>query len=138
MTAECRQACSTNPTTWRSWGRPTKCYGRRWDYDPLVYGGVYRRLLTHRHCQLLPVDTVLMPQGSAYDVEIQGEELSATADEVNSIIAEIEQRYTDDKLQALVTRWYQNLRDASALTSMSIRCEGRLAVRDSPIRQYKN
>jgi hypothetical protein len=35
---------------------------------------------------------VLMPQGSAYDVEIQGEELSATADEVNSIIAEIEQR----------------------------------------------
>jgi hypothetical protein len=77
----------------------------QWDYDPSVYSGVYQHLLTHRHCQVLPIDTVLMPAGSAYDVDIQGEELSATADEVDAIIAEIEQRYTAEELQASVARW---------------------------------
>lgn len=76
-------------------------------YDPAVYAAVYQRLLTHRHCQLLPIDTVLKPQGSAYDVVIKGAELAATAAEVVAIMTEIEQDYTAEELAAAVARWYE-------------------------------
>ena len=76
-------------------------------YDPELYTAVYQYLLTHRHHEILPVDTVLHPSGSAYDLTITGTELAATPDEVEQIMRMIEQTYTDVELETAVANWYK-------------------------------
>ncbi len=76
-------------------------------YDPAVYTVVYQYLLQHRHHQVLPIDTILQPSGSAYDLEISGTELAATAEEVTQVMTRIETEYTPESLATAVANWYQ-------------------------------
>ncbi len=76
-------------------------------YDPAVYTAVYQHLLQHRHHQTLPIDTVLTPNGSAYALPLNGSELAATPDQVDTIMQQIEQTYTSDALEHAVENWFQ-------------------------------
>lgn len=76
-------------------------------YDPVLYTAVYQHLLSYRHHEVLPVDTILHPSGSAYDLTITGTELAATPDEVEQIMQMIEQTYTDAELETAVSNWYK-------------------------------
>jgi hypothetical protein len=76
-------------------------------YDPVLYTAVYQHLLSYRHHEVLPVDTVLRPAGSAYDLTIKGTELAATPDEVEQIMQMIEQTFTGAELETAVSNWYK-------------------------------
>lgn len=77
------------------------------NYDPVLYTAVYQYLLQHRHQQTLPIDTILQPAGSAYDLHISGTELSASPAQAAAIMHNIEQDYTADQLATAVDNWYQ-------------------------------
>lgn len=79
----------------------------RGTYDPAVYTAVYQYLLQHRHHRVLPIDTILQPSGSAYDLQISGTELAATQEEVARVMAKIEAEYTPESLATAVANWYQ-------------------------------
>lgn len=64
-------------------------------FDPDVYAAVYRRMLQHRRVELLPVDTVLTPEGSVYDLHVVAGELAASPDEVARCMAEVEANASD-------------------------------------------
>lgn len=76
-------------------------------YDAEMYTAVYRHLLQHRHHQILPIDTVLRPNSSAYDLPLSGIELAASADEVNQIMGAVERDYTPERLEQIVTDWFE-------------------------------
>lgn len=76
-------------------------------YDPDVYAAVYRHLLTHRQHEILKIDMVLTPNGSAYELVIGGGELKATAEEVETTFRMIEQQMTDQELETAVSDWYK-------------------------------
>lgn len=76
-------------------------------YDPEVYTAVYQHLLQHRHSHILPIDTVLIPNGSAYALQINGTELAAASNEVSAIMQQIEQEYSGDGLETAVANWYK-------------------------------
>jgi hypothetical protein len=76
-------------------------------YDPGVYTAVYQHLLQHRHHQTLAIDTVLTPNGSAYALPLNGSELAATQDEVETIMQQIETEFTGDALETAVANWYK-------------------------------
>lgn len=76
-------------------------------YDPEVYTAVYRHLLRHRHHLILAIDTVLRPTSSAYDWQLNGTELAASATEVNHILAELERHYTPEHLEQSVAHWFE-------------------------------
>jgi hypothetical protein len=59
-------------------------------FDPDVYAQVYRRLLRHRRTELVPIDTIMKPPGSVYDLDIVASELAAAPDEVARCMAEVE------------------------------------------------
>lgn len=75
-------------------------------YDAAVYTAVYQHLLAHRHHEILPIDTVLRPNGSAYELVVDGTELAATPEEVDQIMRMIEQSMTADELETAVSNWY--------------------------------
>jgi hypothetical protein len=72
-----------------------------------VYTAVYHHLLQHRHTKTLSIDTILKPSGSAYDLAINGTELAATPNEVNTLIATIENKYTPETLEHAVAHWFE-------------------------------
>jgi len=76
------------------------------DYDPGVYVGVYRHILRHRHSEELPVDVVLQVGGSAQELPSVTSELSATPQEVDSIIGELS-TVDDADLARDVENWYR-------------------------------
>ena len=76
-------------------------------YEPEVYTAVYQHLLPHRQHHILPVDTILQPSGSAYDLILSGRELAATLEEVNEIMTAVEQQYTPRTLEESVSRWFE-------------------------------
>ena len=76
------------------------------DYDPAVYVGVYRHILRHRHSEVLPVDVVLPVGGSAQELNSVTSELSATPQEVDSIIHELSS-IDDADLATDVENWYR-------------------------------
>jgi len=76
-------------------------------YDAAVYAAVYQHLLTNRHTVILPINTVLRPNGSAYELVIDGTELTATPDEVDKIMQTVEQSMTADELETAVFNWYK-------------------------------
>jgi hypothetical protein len=76
-------------------------------YDPDIYAAVYDHLLVHRKREMLPIDTVLNPNGSAYELVISGSELSATPEEVDAIMNRIETQMTEGELETAVSNWYK-------------------------------
>ncbi|MBK7894475.1 MAG: hypothetical protein IPJ90_06230 [Anaerolineaceae bacterium] len=76
-------------------------------YDPAVYTAVYQHLLQHRHHQMLPINTLLKPSGSVYDLPLSGTKLTATPAEVDAIMQQIETKFTGDALETAVANWYQ-------------------------------
>ena len=63
-------------------------------YDPEIYTTVYQHLLAHRHHLVLPINTILNPNGSAYALQINGTELAATPVEVRETLQKVEQLYS--------------------------------------------
>lgn len=59
-------------------------------FDPETYSAVYRHLLRHRRTTLLPVDTVMTPTGSVYDLHVVASELAASPAEVERCMALVE------------------------------------------------
>lgn len=77
------------------------------EYDPAMYTAVYQHLLQHRHHHILPVNTLLTPSGSAYDLQLSGSELAATPAEVDAIMQQIETEFTGNELETAVANWYK-------------------------------
>ncbi len=76
-------------------------------YDPGIYTAVYQHLLQHRHHHILPVNTLLTPSGSAYDLQLSGSELAAKPAEVDAIMQQIETEFTGNELETAVANWYR-------------------------------
>jgi energy-coupling factor transporter ATP-binding protein EcfA2 len=76
------------------------------DYDPALYTAVFSHLLQHRPQQLLPIEIILRPSASAYDLQINASELGASTAEVNALTNTIEKKYTPETLQKAVAQWY--------------------------------
>ena len=76
-------------------------------YDPDVYTAVYQHLLQHRHHHILPINTLLKPNSSVYDLPLSGTKLVATPAEVDAIMQQIETEFTGDALETAVANWYQ-------------------------------
>ena len=72
-----------------------------------MYAAVYQHLLQHRHHQVLPINTLLRPNGSVYDLHLSGTKLAATPDEVTQIMQQIETEFTGDALETAVANWYK-------------------------------
>ena len=77
-------------------------------YDPLLYQGVYQRLLMQRQTLVVPVDTILPTTTlSVYDFAVPRQEVVPTVAEVARFIGEVEQQYPDlNVLQQDIERWY--------------------------------
>jgi hypothetical protein len=77
-------------------------------YDPAVYAGVYRRVLRHRHTELVSLDVILPTEHlSVYDFAIAPRELVPTATEAERFIQEVERRYPDLRvLDGEIARWW--------------------------------
>jgi hypothetical protein len=77
-------------------------------YDPVLYQGVYQRLLTQRQVLVLPMDTLLPTTTlSVYDFTVPRHDVVPTVEEVTRFIGEVEQQYPDlDVLQQDIDHWY--------------------------------
>lgn len=74
-------------------------------YDPAVYTAVYQYLLQHRHTMTLNIDTLLSPQGSAYDIDIIETELAASETAVARIMQDLETNWTMPQIEKAVAQW---------------------------------
>lgn len=89
-------------------GFPARDSPARVPYDPLVYRRVYETVLTRRHTEVAPLDTIL-PTGafSVYDFAVARQDLIPTQEEAAWFIREVEARYPDmDLLEREVARWW--------------------------------
>ena len=59
-------------------------------FDPEAYADVYRHLLRHRRTTFVPVDLVLTPTGSVYDLHVVASELAASPTEVQRCMEQAE------------------------------------------------
>jgi len=76
------------------------------DYEPALYAAVYMRVLRHRRHQVLFIDDVLVPRGSAYALDVPiHTELRPGADDVKAAMAVVED-WPPDRLATTVERWY--------------------------------
>ena len=77
-------------------------------YDPVLYQGVYQRLLAQRQVLVLPMDTILPTTTlSVYDFAVPRHDVVPTGEEVTHFIGEVEQQYPDlDVLQQDIDHWY--------------------------------
>lgn len=77
-------------------------------YDPAVYAAVYRRVLAHRHAEILSIERV-MPSASAsvYEFTVPTYEVIPGLDETAASIHAVEARYPNaDRLRDETDRWY--------------------------------
>lgn len=75
-------------------------------YNPYIYGGVYEALLQHRHAISVLVNVVLNPAGSVYDMEVIESVLTASQEEAERIIADVEKTYDREDLIDSVNNWH--------------------------------
>lgn len=75
-------------------------------YNPYIYGGVYEALLQHRHAISVLVNVVLTPAGSVYEMDVIESVLTASEEEAEHIIEEVEQRYSREDLIESVNNWH--------------------------------
>lgn len=75
-------------------------------YSPEIYSAVYQYLLQHRHHQILNIDELLTPVGSAYDYSEPLPEVIATEEEAQQIIEQLEHEYGVDQIIEDAKHWY--------------------------------
>lgn len=77
-------------------------------YDPAVYQRVYERLLRHRPCEAMAIDTRFPTAAlSVYDLAIPRREVLPTPGQAAAAIEEVERRYPDSReLERETDRWY--------------------------------
>ena len=78
-------------------------------YDPVVYAGVYERLLRYRNTEILELDVILPTERlSVYDFAIAPRDLVPTDTEAERFIREVERRYPDLRvLDGEIARWWE-------------------------------
>jgi hypothetical protein len=78
-------------------------------YDPVVYAGVYERLLRYRNTEILELDVILPTERlSVYDFAIAPRDLVPTDTEAERFIREVERRYPDPRvLDGEIARWWE-------------------------------
>jgi hypothetical protein len=78
-------------------------------YDPVVYAGVYERLLRYRNTEILELDVILPTERlSVYDFAIAPRDLVPTDTEAERFIREVERRYPDPSvLDGEIARWWE-------------------------------
>ena len=77
------------------------------DYQPKIYTAAYEYLLQHRNAQTLPVTEVLDTRGSVYELGAIASEISASADQVESIFKQVESQYTLLQVEQMIDNWHQ-------------------------------
>jgi hypothetical protein len=75
-------------------------------YSPEIYSAVYQYLLQHRNHQILNIDELLTPIGSAYDYSEPRPELKATEEEAKQIIEQLERDSGVDRIVEDAELWY--------------------------------
>lgn len=81
------------------------------EYNPYIYGGVYKALLHNRHSQILLIDQVLRPEHSVYEMDVVVSQLQATAVEAKQYMQLVESRYTPEELLQVVANWHAIITD---------------------------
>jgi hypothetical protein len=76
-------------------------------YHPAVYRAVYQHLLQHRHVTVLVIDELFQPTHSPYELENVSSELTATPEQVQQILAQLETQYTQKEIADAVAKWYE-------------------------------
>jgi len=78
-------------------------------YDPVVYAGVYERLLRYRNTEILELDVILPTERlSVYDFAIAPRDFVPTDTEAERFIREVERRYPDPRvLDGEIARWWE-------------------------------
>jgi hypothetical protein len=78
-------------------------------YDPLVYAGIYQRVLLDRNTEVVGLDVILPTERlSVYDFAVAPQELVPTETEVERFIREVERRYPDPRLlEGEIARWWR-------------------------------
>lgn len=74
-------------------------------YQPGVYAAVYQHLLQHRHTIQLEIDTILKPEGSAYEMDVVQSELMAEDTAVSRIMHHLETEWTPTQIEEAVSQW---------------------------------
>lgn len=77
------------------------------DYDPHTYAGAYEFLLKNRHAETLPIDQILPTVGSVYELGVVETEIAASVGQVADIYAEIEEKYTEEEVNNMISKWYE-------------------------------
>lgn len=77
-------------------------------FDPILYQRVYQALLTHRHCQVMMVQTALpTAKFSPYNFAMSTYHITPSAHDVTAYVRDAEQRYpTCRALQRSIDQWY--------------------------------
>jgi hypothetical protein len=77
-------------------------------YDPVVYAGVYERVLRYRNTEVLGLDVILPTERlSVYDFAVAPRDLVPTEAEAERFIREVERRYPDPRvLDGEIARWW--------------------------------
>jgi hypothetical protein len=78
-------------------------------YDPAVYEAVYRRVLSRRHAEVLPLTRVVKAGNrSAYDLDVPVRELLPSERDAEETVRAVEACYPDlALLEAEAARWYE-------------------------------
>ncbi len=76
-------------------------------YSSEIYTAVYQHLLQHRHVQVLDIDDILKPSGSAYDFASKIPELTASPQQVTEILTQLEANFTIEQVEEEVNNWYK-------------------------------
>lgn len=78
-------------------------------YNPYIYAGVYEALLQNRHSRSIPIDQVLRPKQSVYDLDVVKGQLRASTREAVSIIEQLENQYSRKEIVDVVANWHSTL-----------------------------
>ena len=75
-------------------------------YDPTTYGRLFEHMLQHRHCRILPIDTLYPGQGSVYELGVPTNEFAATPADISVVIAELEKSHSQASISQSVEGWH--------------------------------
>lgn len=76
-------------------------------YEEAIYVRFFEHLLQHRNAVRIAVDTIYSDAGSAHDLNANIMELSASPNEVQRAVAEVEAAFTVQEVVRDVENWYQ-------------------------------
>jgi len=68
-------------------------------YDPVIYAGIYQRVLQHRNTEMVELDVILPTERlSVYDFAVAPRDLVPTEADAERFIREVERRYPDPRV----------------------------------------